>query len=119
MIQPTHYAFPAKGEAAGRIVLAVLEQIVEGVLPFPIVVLDVQELFPKGRQIRAGEFSRVGDHCFPPINRPGLLGGKMFEGQFVFGEGPRMVADQDLGREAVLAFANHFVPVVESRAGAL
>src|SRR5262249_51746849 len=48
-----------------------------------------------------------------------VVSGERYQREFVFGEGAAMVAKEEFGWESVLAFADDFVAVVESRAGAV
>ena len=58
LVESAEDAFPAISEAAFGVVLAMLEEGVEGALAFAVITLDVEQLGVKGIKIKLGKLER-------------------------------------------------------------
>src|SRR6516164_7217653 len=115
LVKAAQHAFPTVGKAAGWVVLAVLEQVVETAPAFAVVALDVKELVAEGVQVCLGEFAGVGCQRFPLVYRAGVVSGKGFQWELVLGKRSAVIAEENFRWEPVRTFADDLVAIIEGR----
>jgi len=106
VIEPAQDALPAVSEAARRVILGFLEQVVEGVAALAVVALEAEELVPQGRQVDLGKLQGVGEVVIAAVNGAGIVGGPGFQREFELGESPEECAIREIKEETGLNVRN-------------
>src|ERR1035437_10535734 len=101
LVKTAQDAFPTVGEAAAWVVLAMLEQGVEGAAVLAVIALDVKELLPEGVEVSGGKCLRVGHCLVPDVDWPGIMGSEGFQGTRVVAKRAAVVCHQDFRREQI------------------